>query len=99
MNKIFVDNDLVILLKTELLQAKEGLLTSASNIAEYTTAFNDIQTRRIRKIERAIDKCEEGTYGFCEICGQPITTDRLKKYPESITCLACQSIIEKKRIT
>jgi DnaK suppressor protein len=41
------------------------------------------------RIERALAKLDEGTYGICDRCGQPIPAGRLKVAPESVLCVAC----------
>ena len=41
------------------------------------------------RIERALAKLAEGSYGVCDRCGQPIAPGRLKAAPESVLCVAC----------
>ena len=41
------------------------------------------------RIERALAKLAEGTYGTCDRCGQPIPAGRLRAAPESVLCVAC----------
>lgn len=45
---------------------------------------------RYRSIKRALDKFEAGTFGICEICGQPIEPERLEVNPAARTCIADQ---------
>ncbi len=51
--------------------------------------------KRIREqladIEHALDKFEKGTYGFCDICGQPIDPARLEALPQASLCLNCKA--------
>jgi DnaK suppressor protein len=44
---------------------------------------------RLERIERALDKLEDGTYGTCDACGGPIDPRRLRAAPESTVCVAC----------
>lgn len=44
---------------------------------------------RANNIKRALKKIEEGTYGVCEISGDPIEEDRLSVNPAARTCKAC----------
>jgi len=46
------------------------------------------------KIDAAIRKFEEGTYGICEDCGNKISEERLKILPFAIYCRDCQEKIE-----
>jgi len=40
--------------------------------------------RRLRMIERALEKIKDGTYGFSDVSGKPIPRDRLDAMPEAI---------------
>ena len=41
------------------------------------------------KLERALAKLEEGSYGRCDHCGGPIAPARLEAAPESVLCIDC----------
>ncbi len=43
---------------------------------------------RLNEIIRALEKIEGGTYGICEISGEPIEEDRLEANPAARTCKA-----------
>ena len=42
-------------------------------------------------IEHALQKFEEGTYGLCDNCGQPINPERLEALPQASLCLNCKT--------
>lgn len=42
-------------------------------------------------IEHALHKFEEGTYGKCDSCGQPIDPERLEALPQASLCLNCKA--------
>jgi DnaK suppressor protein len=42
------------------------------------------------KIDAALSKLEDGTYGVCEECGDEISEERLKIMPFAIYCRDCQ---------
>lgn len=42
----------------------------------------------LREIRSALAKIEEGTYGYCSICKQPIEEERLDANPAAATCIA-----------
>jgi DnaK suppressor protein len=42
-------------------------------------------------IEHALHKFEEGTYGLCDNCGQPIDPARLEALPQASLCLNCKA--------
>ncbi len=41
------------------------------------------------RIERALAKLDEGTYGVCDSCGTPIGDARLRAMPDSVLCVGC----------
>lgn len=47
------------------------------------------QTSRLQKLERALTKLEEGNYGTCVKCGDPIPFGRLKFMPWTTKCVKC----------
>jgi DnaK suppressor protein len=52
---------------------------------------------RLERIDRALKKMEEGTYGSSDLSGQPIPRERLEAVPESIYTLAEEDALEQKR--
>jgi DnaK suppressor protein len=42
-------------------------------------------------VEHALQKFEEGTYGLCDVCGQPIDPARLEALPQASLCLDCKA--------
>ncbi len=51
--------------------------------------------QKLQAFEDALKKVEEGTYGICEECDEPIGPGRLKAMPLAKLCVACQSTLEK----
>lgn len=49
----------------------------------------------LRKIEKALGKIEDGTYGTCENCGEPISLKRLEARPVAELCITCKEEQEK----
>jgi RNA polymerase-binding protein DksA len=44
----------------------------------------------LTKIDAALKKIDEGTYGMCESCGQPIGEERLEAVPWATLCIDCK---------
>jgi DnaK suppressor protein len=44
----------------------------------------------LAEIEHALHKYEEGTYGLCDSCGQPIAAGRLEALPQASLCVDCK---------
>lgn len=47
-------------------------------------------------LDDALKRIDEGTYGICEDCKQPISKTRLKALPQASLCIKCQEKREKK---
>jgi DnaK suppressor protein len=45
--------------------------------------------RALERTERALAKLAEGTYGVCDVCGEPISVGRLRAMPDGVLCLNC----------
>ena len=46
-------------------------------------------SRHLAEVDAAVDRVEAGTYGLCEVCGQPIGESRLEALPAARTCIRC----------
>ena len=55
----------------------------------------DSQNKIIQKIDEALHRIAEGTYGICDVCGQLIRKPRLMNLLFVHTCMECQSAMEK----
>ena len=53
--------------------------------------------RTIGKIEEALHRIEDGSYGVCTMCGQLIRKPRLINQPFVLTCMECQSEVERRK--
>lgn len=51
---------------------------------------------QLTEIEHALQKVEDGTYGRCDSCGQPISPERLEVLPQATLCLSCKSARSKR---
>ncbi len=55
----------------------------------------DRETRlELRKISDAIERIDDGQYGFCDECGAAISAARLAALPHTDTCIDCAERIE-----
>jgi RNA polymerase-binding transcription factor DksA len=52
-------------------------------------------TESLDDVDRALRRLDEGSYGACEACGQPIGDDRLRARPETRFCLQDQARAER----
>jgi DnaK suppressor protein len=64
---------------------REQEISLANNILE-----------RINQVERALERLEEGNYGWCERCGNPIPVERLAAFPSATLCVTCKQLEERR---
>jgi DnaK suppressor protein len=48
------------------------------------------ERKLILKIEEALERIEDGSFGICEKCGEDISEQRLKARPVTIHCIECK---------
>jgi len=60
-------------------------------------ALSGMEAARLRQIEDALRRIEEGTYGYCRECGEPIEEGRLLAKPFATLCISCKEAEERKR--
>jgi RNA polymerase-binding protein DksA len=67
-------------------------------VADLETALDVAEISRdaaeLREVEAAFVRMEDGTYGACVECGQPIPYARLAANPSASRCIACQEKLE-----
>lgn len=63
----------------------------ASMAFEYEKELSIVNNAKdlLGKVEHALERMEEGSYGICEICGERIPTARLEALPYATLCVAC----------
>jgi DnaK suppressor protein len=62
-------------------------------------AILDRADRHLADVDRALERLERGEYGFCEACGEPIGSTRLRARPAARLCLRDQELAEEQEIT
>jgi DnaK suppressor protein len=68
---------------------------SVSLMAETNLTLLGPKRQELEAIEEALHRLENGSYGYCEVCGQPIEPRRLEIMPETPLCRNCMSHREK----
>lgn len=63
-------------------------------LADTGLALADIRKQELARIQGALDRLTEGTYGICEDCGSPIAEERLRVSPYAPCCIRCQELRE-----
>ena len=53
--------------------------------------IRDRESKLIKKIKKALERIEDGTFGICETCGEEISVKRLKARPVTTQCIDCKT--------
>jgi DnaK suppressor protein len=65
-------------------------LASSEYLQSFTFRLRGREKVFLDKIERALRKIEDGSFGTCEECGEEITVKRLEARPETTLCIRCK---------
>ena len=65
-------------------------LASSEYLQSFTFRLRGREKSFLDKIEKALKKIEEGTFGVCEECGEEISVKRLEARPETTLCIRCK---------
>ena len=63
---------------------------------EHELALTQNARELLAQIERALARIEDGSYGVCESCGEPIGKARLQAFPRAILCVSCKQREERR---
>ena len=67
----------------------------SSYTREFLYSLTDGERSTLLQIDDAIDRIDDGTYGMCVNCGQPMAEKRLTAVPWAPYCVDCQELAEK----
>ncbi len=65
-------------------------LASSEYLQSFTFRLRGREKTFLKKIDHALAKIEEGTFGICEECEEPISIKRLEARPETTLCIRCK---------
>ena len=64
-----------------------GDIATATFDREMASTLEDNSTHVLAEIDAALKRIDEGTFGVCTRCGQPIDTERLEALPWATLCI------------
>jgi len=65
-------------------------LASSEYLQSFTFRLRGREKAFLDKIDRALQKIEEGSFATCEECGEEISVKRLEARPETTLCIRCK---------
>lgn len=57
----------------------------------------DRESKLLKEVQAALNRIEDGSYGTCLRCDEPIPEKRLKALPWAAYCVGCQEAIDRLR--
>ncbi len=75
----------------------EGAVLQRNVAREVDQALTNIDASDLVRIDLALKRMDEGSYGDCDECGCVIPFERLKVEPQTQHCVACKSAWESKQ--
>ena len=71
----------------------------AADTYERELSMNIVSSEQeiLYQIDDALKRLDDGSYGVCQQCNQPITMSRLKAVPYASLCITCQRTKEQKQ--
>ncbi|HKN46380.1 MAG: hypothetical protein DME09_07325 [Candidatus Rokuibacteriota bacterium] len=67
----------------------------ANESRELGFATRTLLVERVNRLADALERLNEGEYGVCVECSEPIPPARLRALPEVQTCVRCQDRLER----
>jgi len=79
----------------------EDIVDRANNAysRELNFSISDAERTLMLQVEEAIRRVDEGGYGRCANCGDPIARLRLEAVPWARFCIGCQELLEQGMLT
>ena len=97
-----------------LAQANQTVNRQVSRVNEHVADYADIASQEsatafqlrmrgrerqlIKKIDQALERIEDGTFGLCERCGHEIGAKRIEARPVATFCINCKTTLEEQEI-
>jgi DnaK suppressor protein len=78
-------------------QLDSGDMSQEMFTREMDATIGEQVERRLKDVDRALQKIDEGTYGICDDTGEPIPRGRLEAVPEAIRTVEAQQRYERER--
>lgn len=69
---------------------------NAQEISDYSTnvVTEKVLEKTLDDVNKALKRIENGTYGICKYCGNPIAKKRLLARPTANSCVSCKTELQ-----
>lgn len=81
----------------EGMEAKDVIDVASDDVdRKLLEAIGSKDINRLKLIDSAIARIEQGKYGLCMKCGKKIPKERLEAIPYALLCIECKSLDERR---
>jgi DnaK suppressor protein len=77
--------------------ADPGDASVTEDLRDLLHLLGDSKREQILSIDSALERMEQGDYGYCAECGEEINLRRLEVQPDTRWCVDCKERIEKRQ--
>jgi DnaK suppressor protein len=74
-------------------------LASSEYLQSFEFRLRGREKSLLSKLDLALKKIDDGTFGVCEVCEEPIGKKRLEARPETTLCIKCKEDQEREERT
>ena len=74
-------------------------LASSEYLQSFEVRLRGREKSLLSKLDLALKKIEDGSFGVCEVCEEPIGKKRLEARPETTLCIKCKEDQEREERT
>ena len=71
-------------------------IASSDRDMELRLRLTEREREKLREIEEALERVDDGSFGVCDKCGEKIPVGRLKAMPSTTVCVKCKSEEERR---
>jgi DnaK suppressor protein len=71
----------------------DGTTEAVSRLTDI--GVGDSLERVLARTERALAKLNDGSYGICDACGDPIPAGRMRALPDGVLCFTCAASVRR----
>jgi len=97
LGQIGADNRIADEHRDGALFGKRGEASAETADMRKRLAFKRQVSESLAEVEHSLHKLDDGTYGLCDNCGQPINRARLEALPQANLCLNCKVLQQRRK--
>jgi len=95
--RLLGDRDETIIAPDQMTYGSQAAAASQVFAQQRDLALRDRSDQQLVLVDEALARLDDGTFGTCVRCGQPIAAERLEALPWAARCIDCQRLAARDR--